>query len=205
MAAPLGVDTIRTKLLTVVGSSYANLTTVDLWDVYLKSVGYTNGTVADRVAAAAYANGTTPSLYKNGNFASLGPELSPLATSGNWNLILNGGAAGTVTSDGTGIHFVGAQNVAAVTQNGIATVDNATYQVIFTIANYTGGSAKVIVYGNTTLHSGGTAQRSANGTYIENVNTTGGGSFSQQIRIQATGTNGTNSFDITSISVKRLS
>lgn len=199
-----GCDTVRSKLLGVVGSSYAFLGDAGLWSVYLTTLGYTNGTVLDRAAQAAQAAGIPLDQYMNGEFGGFGPELSPLATSGNWGLVLNGGAAGTVTSDGTGVHFVGAQNVSAATQNGIATVDNATYQVTFTIANLTGGGAKVIVYGNSTLHSGGTANRSANGTYTENVTTTGGGSFNQQIRIQAIGTNGTNTFDITSISVKRV-
>lgn len=133
-----------------------------------------------------------------------GPELSPTAGSGAWAITTNGGAAGTVTQDANGIHFSGAQNVAAVFKNGVATEDNTTYEIIFTVANFVGGKAKVIVYGATTLHSGGTLDRTANGTYTEQVVTSSGGTNALQIRIQCTGTNGTNTFDVTSISVKKV-
>lgn len=110
-----------------------------------------------------------------------------------------------VKQDSNGIYFTAANNLAAAFSGSIATVDGGTYQVAITVSGLTGGSVRVIVYGATLNHAGQGTSRSANGTYTENLTCNTSGSSTGQIRVQATGTSGTNTFNITSISVKRVS
>lgn len=198
-----GCDTVRSKLLSVVGTSYAYKTDLGLWDVYLASLGYTTGTVADRLAKAAAAAGMGVDQYFNGEFGGLGPELAASVSDGAWTFNTSGGLASTLTQDGSGLHFVGANNVAAISHT-FAGVDNATFQTIYTVSNYSGGGVRMILYGPTGLDMLGTT-RNANGTYQENLSTINGpGSFNNLIRFQATGASGTNTYDITFVSVKRI-
>lgn len=138
--------------------------------------------------------------------APRGPEQAPGYTGSNWALSLNGGAAGTVTQDATGVTFAGAQNVAAcsVTPTG-GLIDNATYEITYTVSGLTGGTVRALMYGPTNNHVGSGATRSANGTYTEQITlanpTT---AFLNQIRFQATGANGTNSFKVTLNSIKQV-
>jgi len=133
------------------------------------------------------------------NDGSLGPELSPAITGG-WTLI----GSPAPTQNGSGIHFSAAANLAAahITVNPIA--DNETYEVTYTVANYTGGQVRVLVCGDTTNHAGVTTDRNANGTYTQRVTASATSSLLNQIRVQATGTSGTNTFDITFLSVKKV-
>lgn len=133
--------------------------------------------------------------------SSLGPELVTTGTDfTTWSV------TGTTppTVDATGIHFVAASNVASAFKASLGTLDNVTYRVVYTVANWVIGPAKAIVYGATTAHAGGGTTHSANGTYSEDLTTSAAGSSANQIRMQCTGTSGNNTFDITSVSVRRV-
>lgn len=198
------LDDLRLSLLTKNGGVGSEITTADVWDRYLRSAGYTTGTVLERQLKHAAALGVSRNAYLLGAFEQLSSELAGSATDALWTTSLNGGAAGSVVSDGTGIHFVAANNIASVLKNGVAIVDNATYEISFTIANYQGGGARVLIGGATTNHGFTSTTRSANGTYTERGQTIATFGSTNIIRIQATGASGTNSFDVTSISVKRV-
>jgi hypothetical protein len=109
-----------------------------------------------------------------------------------------------VKQDANGAYFTAAGSTSAAAATSLNTEDSVTYRIIFTVANFVGGQAKVFVYGNTTLHSAGTTVRTANGTYTEDLATVSGGSLNRQIRIQSTGAGGTNTFDVTFVSVRRV-
>lgn len=135
---------------------------------------------------------------------TLGSELAASATSGSWNNLLNGGAAGTITGDGSGLHAAGANNLAGWTYN-VTLEDNTQYEITWTMANRTAGGSRVLVYGPTNNHVGVSATHSVDGTYTERVTTSGNSTTANnQIRIQCTGGNGSNNFDITAISVKKV-
>lgn len=106
--------------------------------------------------------------------------------------------------DSNGGYWTAANNLGSAQSTGIATVDGATYRVVYTLSGYVGGSFKILVYGATTAHSAITTQKSANGTYTEDVVASSAGSFTGQIRLQATGTSGTNTYTITAVSVRRV-
>lgn len=133
-----------------------------------------------------------------------GPEMAGSVTDGSWTLNLNGGAAGTVTQDGTGIHFAGATNIAAASHT-ITGVDGAVIEVKYTCDITTSG-VRVIGYGATTAHSGvGTTHNAGGGgSFTERLTLSAAGSFTNQVRIQATGTSGNNTFNITAFSCKRV-
>lgn len=136
----------------------------------------------------------------------LGPEIAPAITDGTWALTLSGGAVGTVTDDGTGAHFAAANNISSVSHTITAGLleDNATYRVTYTVANYVGGGSRVLVGGTTANHGHTGATHNGAGTFTEDfpLNTTFGST--NLIRIQATGANGANTFDVTSISVRKV-
>lgn len=135
----------------------------------------------------------------------LGPELVNFASQ-TWNVGLQGGAAGTVTQDASGIHFNGANNLAnawfGVTPGDLA--DNAVYWVSYTLSG-SGVHGKCLLYGQTNNHLGGGTTHNAAGSFAEstqlNLTTT---AFLNRIHFQATGTNGTNTFDVTNLSVRRI-
>lgn len=131
----------------------------------------------------------------------LGPERAPAANSGLWSFTSNGGPS--PTQDANGIHFAACNNIASAFYN-VALKDNTTYEVRFTMANRTGGGARVLVCGATVNHVGATASRGTDGTSVERVVTSASSTSANLIRIQATGANGTNTFDITDISVKEV-
>jgi hypothetical protein len=147
----------------------------------------------------AHGNTTTRSQ----TVTSYGPELAPSATTpGSYTL------TGTTppTQDASGIHFVAASNIAAADKSGIAALeDNKTYEVVLTVANYVNGGAQVLVYGDTSAHLGLGTTRSAAGTFTERVTTSAAGSSFNDIRIRCTGATPNNNFDITFISVRKVS
>jgi hypothetical protein len=128
-----------------------------------------------------------------------GPEIAPSLTDGGWAGGLAG--AGGVSSDGTGLHFV--NTASGTTSRAITTEDNVTYEIIYTIANFTGGSFRWQVYGATNAHLAQTTTRNANGTYTEQVTTSAAGSLNNLIRGNAVSGSG-NSFDITALSIKKV-
>lgn len=134
-----------------------------------------------------------------------GPELSPGFTGSSWNLNLNGGAAGTVTQDTTGVTFAGAQNLATAVAPSAGVKDSVIYEVTYTISGRTGGGVRCLLYGATNNHLATGSTNNANGTFTEQLTTTGATTaFLNQIRFQTTGTNGTNSFKISGVSVKEV-
>lgn len=160
-----------------------------------------------RSFSSAFARGFASVLGRGGG-EILGPNLAPTANGGGWTLNLNGGLAGTVTQDGSGIHFVGANNIASVskTAGGLVLKDNATYEVVFTVANFASanGGVRVLLGGNTLNHGASGTTRTANGTYTERLTLTGTFSSTNIIRIQVTGTNGNNTLDVTFIEVREV-
>ncbi len=86
-----------------------------------------------------------------------------------------------------------------------STEDNATYQITWTLSSYSSGTARVIIYGATANHLGIGPSRSGNGNYTETlVTSTSGSSTVNRILFQGTGAAGTNTFNITSVSMKKV-
>jgi hypothetical protein len=136
---------------------------------------------------------------------TLGPELVNFASQ-TWGIGLQGGAAGTVTQDASGIHFAAANNSAnaflTVTAGLLA--DNGTYLVSYTLS----GSAVhglCRLYGQTNNHLGGGTTHNVAGSFSEttvlNTTTT---AFLNRIHFLCTGSNGGNTFDVTNLSVRRV-
>jgi hypothetical protein len=123
-----------------------------------------------------------------------GPELIGTAFA-SWTF-----SGATVTGDGTGLHFVAAASGdnARLT---IVTEDNATYEVIYTVANRSAGSVVAHVYGPTSGHHGNGASISANGQVTQQILTTGASSILSQIRFIS---GATTTLDITAVSVKKV-
>lgn len=140
------------------------------------------------------------------NVGGLGPEIAPAFLGSNWTLDLKSGAAGTVVQDATGITFAAANNITNCNIATLATmVDNAFYQVTYTVTGWTSGTFKVLVDGATVNHGAPTTSKGANGTYTEVVGPLSGvASNTNRIFFQALAANGANSFKVTAISVKRV-
>jgi len=195
------LDDLRQVFVTALGAGYEHLSTLELWDIYLSLTGYTGG-LLQKIRAAADARGLTVAAYGASPLAVelLGSELAP-AFGATW---VAGGTG--ATTDAQGAHFVASSSTAAVEVTGITALDdNARYRVEFTVANFTQGSVRIQVYGDTTNHLGTAGPVSANGTYVLYVNTTATGSNTNRIRIQSNGpsTPG-NTMDVTAISVKKV-
>jgi hypothetical protein len=126
--------------------------------------------------------------------ATRGPELLTAPWT-SWTL----GGTG-VTADGAGLHFVNTASALAHL-DGLLTEDNAQYELIYTIANYSAGNVVPRVYGQTAVHTGVGATRSANGTYSEIVTCNGAGSPIAQVRFTP---NNAATFDITAASCKKV-
>ena len=123
-----------------------------------------------------------------------GPELCT-APFTSWTL----GGTG-VTADAGGLRFLNTSSALAHL-DGLATEDGATYELIYTIANYVAGNVVPRVYGQTAVHTGVGATRSANGTYTEQVVCSGAGSPVAQVRFTP---NNAATFDIVAVSCKKV-
>lgn len=138
-----------------------------------------------QTAAQTYADGVA-SNGGSGVFTlgtgGVATELAPSVAAGTW-AVSNGA---TVTQDAGGIHFAAAANLAFADAT-ITLKDNTTYDVSITIAGWTQGAVRAMVYGATTNHLGGTSSISANGTFTFQVTTSGTGSLSNRLRLQCTG------------------
>ena len=187
--------------MTLLGSGVASLAIPDIWDRYLTSIGVTGGTILERQIRDARTKNIPLDKYQRGDFEEvLGPELT-VAFGASW---VAGGTG--ATTDAQGAHFVASTSTAAVELTGITALDdNATYKVVFTVANYVQGQVRIQVYGDTTDHLGTAGPVSADGVHTIYVNTSATGSLTNRIRIQTNGpsTPG-NTLDVTSISVKRV-
>jgi hypothetical protein len=138
------------------------------------------------------------SMVMNRGGATRGPELVGTPAGTGWT------ATGTGASVSAGnLVFTAANNLADCHLT-IVSKDNTTYEVKWTIQGRTGGTARVIVYGATTAHAGASGNRSVDGNYVETVVTSAAGSNALRITVQATGTSGTNTFNVTSVSVKEV-
>lgn len=133
-----------------------------------------------------------------------GPGKNIAPATGAWTLALNGGAAGTITQDATGITFASANNSAHADATGIGVVDNGVYLLQFTVSGLTSGSVKPQLYGATLNHFAGGTVRGNNGTFTEILKTTNTGSFTNQLRFLANGANGTNSYKVSNITLRRI-
>jgi predicted SpoU family rRNA methylase len=108
---------------------------------------------------------------------------------------------GTVVVSAGKVTFVNAANGANAFIV-VTTEDNASYEVVDTVANRTGGSCSVTVAGATTAHQGVTTSRSTNGTFTETVTTSGAGS--NTLRIQVTAKAAGTSLEVNLVSVKKV-
>lgn len=203
------LDNLRTTLLSLVSvSNEADLSTLDLWQRYLESIGR-SGTVLKMAAEEAALDGVTVEQYLQGDTLSaveeLGPELAPA---------LSGGTGWTAA--GTGAAYTGGQAVftassstAIVEATGITGLnDNTQYKIVITVTGYTQGKARVQVTGDTANHLGQTTDGgiAANGTFTFYVVTDQTTAVAiNRIRIQTNGpsTPG-NTLTVTDISVKEV-
>lgn len=129
-----------------------------------------------------------------GAAATRGPELVTTAFGG-WTM-----SAGTVTQDATGITFTAGAN-GDNARVAIVTEDNVTYEVIWTVANYSAGNCVAHLYGPTSAHHGNGSTVNANGTFTQQITTTGASSILSQIRFIC---GATSTFKITAVSVKKV-
>lgn len=139
----------------------------------------------------------------SGKRVTRGPEVVTAPIGTGWTATGTGAAIGA-----TSVDFTAANNLAAGF-HAFTTKDNTNYEVTYTISgkgtsDSTTGKARVIVYGATINHAGVTTDKLANGTYTEIVTTGATGSSSGQVRVQATGTSGTNTFSVTFVSVREV-
>lgn len=195
------LDSLRSKFITLLGSGVASLSIPEMWDRYLISIGRTTGTVLERQIKDSTTKNIPIDKYQRGDFEEvLGAELAP-AFGATW---VAGGTG--ATTDAGGAHFAASSSTTVVEATGITALnDNATYKLAFTVANYTQGSVRIQVYGDTTDHLGTAGPVTANGTYTFYVNTSATGSLTNRIRIQSNGpTSPGNTMDVTSISVKQV-
>lgn len=135
--------------------------------------------------------------WSGGVIVGYGPELFP----GFGALTLSGTTP--PTQNGSSVIFTAASNLAAAAAT-VTLENDTTYRVQFTVAALSLGQCRVLVYGPTANHLGAGTDRNANGTYTEFVTTSGTGSLTNQIRIQATGTGTNNTYTITACSVKKV-
>lgn len=129
--------------------------------------------------------------------ATRGPEIAPDVTGTGWTL--NGTTP--PTQNGTGIHFNAASSGGTAVHS-IASEDNATYEIIYTISNYVAGGCRIQLYGATTAHLAQTTTRQAAGTFTEQVTTNAAGSLSLVVRVNCTGAS--NTYDVPSLSIKKV-
>lgn len=125
-----------------------------------------------------------------------GPELVTTPIGTGWTP-----STGTVTlSSGKATFTAAAANDNA--SLAIVTKDSTTYEVIVTMVNRSAGNMRVIVAGATTAHQGVTTSRSADGTYTQQVTTSGAGVNTLKVLVSANAAGST--FEITSVSVKEV-
>lgn len=135
--------------------------------------------------------------WSGGVIVGYGPELFP----GFGALTLSGTTP--PTQNGSSVIFTAASNLAAAAAT-VTLENDTTYRVQFTVAALTLGQCRVLVYGPTTNHLGAGPDTASNGTVTAFVTTSGTGSLTNQIRIQATGTGTNNTYNITACSVKKV-
>ena len=203
MAYDHSLETTRARLLAVIGVQYANLHINEIWDRYLTVLGVTGGALLDRLARAAIlAQQPLPLYIKNGG--GLSAEIAPVVGSGAGYTL-----SGTTppTHDGTGIHFVGSEGLAAATAS-VSTgviLNDRVHRIEFTIANRSAGTFRVLVYADNTAHLAATNPEiagTANGNFVVYKPTSQAGSNFREVRIQCQ--TGPCTGDITFASVKRV-
>lgn len=190
------LDSLRTKLLGLVGAGFESLSTNDLWLVYMRSLGYP--TVLEGMAREAASKGVSLDAYQNGDFSvGLGTELAVLSYS---QYAFSG--TGAPTGDVNGIHWNGSNSLATAVHTCV-TEDNKQYEITYEVFNYTAGGVRAVIGGETTAHGFTGLTRTANGVYTERGFTNNAGSTIQdQFRFQSTVT--TTTLSVRNISVRRV-
>jgi hypothetical protein len=131
-----------------------------------------------------------------GGGVSRGSELVTVPIDATWT------ASGTgATVDATGAHFLSAAALATVFHSAV-TENDTTYEVTIVVANYVSGGVRAFVSGATSAHGASGAARTANGTFTEQITTSGAGA--NNLRIALLTTVASTSLDVTSISVKKV-
>lgn len=139
--------------------------------------------------------------YKPVAAEQLGPELAPAFGPSGYALT----GAVPPTQDANGIYFNGVSNSGTAGRTVAALEDDANYKVVITVSGYVSGNFDVQIYGNTTSHLAQSATISSNGTHTFYLLTDlGAGSLTDLMRIRATGASGTNTFNITGFSVRKV-
>lgn len=193
-----GIDALRVRLLALVGAGWDHLSTIDLWERYLVSIGMTEGSVLDRQVVDALAKGISLGDYQAGELEeSFGPELVTLPYA-SWSF----SGTGAPTGDANGIHYSGSNSLATALHAAV-TKDNALYETTYEVFNYVAGGVRIVIGGETTAHGFTGTTRTANGIYTERGITNNAGSTIQdQFRFQSTVT--TTTLSVRNISVRRV-
>lgn len=178
------------------GDFYLNSTN---GDVYLKAAGAY--TVVANIRGPQGIQGVPGTGGGSGGTYQIGGGGTPSELAPALNLWTFSGSV-PPTYSAPNLVFSSASNLAAALATGIATTDTGTYNVSYTISGYAGGGVKLLVYGDNTPNIGSGLTRTANGTFTEQITVIpGSGSQSNQLRFQATGTTGTNTYNISNVSV----
>lgn len=125
-----------------------------------------------------------------------GPELITTPIGTGWTA-----SAGTVTVSSGKVTFSNAAANDSVSLP-IVTEDGALYEFIYTMVNRTAGNSRGIVAGATTAHQGVTSSHSADGTFTQQITTSGAGANALKALIQANAAG--SSFEITFVSLKKV-
>lgn len=200
----------RQTLLDTLGVVSPMISIMELWDRYLTAIGFAptvGQSVLDRMVRAAAAQGVPLTKFIEGAGA-LGPELAPVVGVDTGAYVLTGNAGPVPTHDAGGIHFAAAVGQAAATYtaaDGVLTND-AVFRIQFTIANYSGGTGRVLVYGDNSNHLASTSAAgcagNANGQCSVFRATSSTGANFDEIRVQCQ--TGLCTFDITQVSVRKV-
>jgi hypothetical protein len=108
----------------------------------------------------------------------LGPEL-----------VVNGGFDGTADGWSLGAGWAYGDNniintaAANFSEQTVVLTNNAVYRCVFTISAYTDGTYRMVLFGDNQRANG--TNRTAAGTYVEDITLTGAGTVSNLVRIQA--------------------
>jgi hypothetical protein len=109
-----------------------------------------------------------------------------------------------ISASGSSIVFSGASSLSNGRQTtGVIPIEDKTYEITYTVSNYSSGAARIILYGATKSITGITY--SANGTYTEILTvSTAGGSFPNTITFQ-NNSGSTGTFTISNVIVRKIS
>lgn len=204
MAYDSKIEVVRTRLLNVVGAGSSGLATMELWDAYLTATGYVGGSLIERMARSAAAQGKTLQQFVVDGPAGFGPELAPVVGTETLAYTLIG--TNPPVHDATGITFTNTSGGGAAWADSPTIQDNISYRASFTMDQYTSGAFRLLVYGATLNHAAapdaGTLVVTGPGTYTYTGVTNKTGSSVTEIRMQCQ--TGPCTGRVTAISVKKV-